>query len=117
MEYDVKKKEIFMAIQESGEMYLETILILSKSKDKVRAIDIADHMNYSKPSVSRGLGLLKDEGYISVDEGNNICLTEVGLKHAEKIYERHIGIGENLSDLLCDCFNYTYSHRITKLFI
>lgn len=91
-----------MAIQESGEMYLETILILSKSKDKVRAIDIADHMNYSKPSVSRGLGLLKDEGYISVDEGNNICLTEVGLKHAEKIYERHIILTKMFTSLGVD---------------
>ena len=78
-----------MPIQESGEMYLETILRLSKTKPSVRAIDIGEHMGYSKPSVSRAVGLLKNGGYITVDEGGHIALTDAGRNIAEKIYERH----------------------------
>lgn len=78
-----------MHIQESGEMYLETILRLSKEKASVRAIDICEHMGYSKPSVSRAVGLLKNGGYITVDEIGHITLTEDGRTIAEKIYERH----------------------------
>ena len=91
-----------MAIQESGEMYLETILILSKTKEKVRAIDIAEYMNFSKPSVSRGLSLLKDEGYIYVDESNQITLTKNGSSHAEKIYERHVILTKMFTSLGVD---------------
>ncbi len=76
-------------IQESGEMYLETILVLSKKIANVRSIDVAHYMNYSKPSVSRGVGILKDDGYVTVDEGGFLHLTEAGLAIAEKIYERH----------------------------
>lgn len=78
-----------MKIQESGEMYLETILILSEKSASVHAIDVCDHMGYSKPSVSRALGILKKAGYITVDEYNHIHLTEEGKSLAEKIYERH----------------------------
>ena len=78
-----------MHIQESGEMYLETILELSKAKSSVRSIDVSEHMGYSKPSVSRAIGLLKNGGYITVDEGGHISLTEEGRRVAEKIYERH----------------------------
>ena len=78
-----------MHIQESGEMYLETILRLSKIKASVRAIDISEQMGYSKPSVSRAVGLLKNGGYITVDESGHITLTEEGRAIAEKIYERH----------------------------
>ena len=78
-----------MRIQESGEMYLETILILSRSTPHVRSIDIVEHMGFSKPSVSRAVGLLKNGGYISVDEDGYITLTALGLEVAEKIYERH----------------------------
>lgn len=78
-----------MHIQESGEMYLETILKLSKQKASVRSIDISEHMGYSKPSVSRAVGLLKSGGYVTVDEGGHISLTESGRGVAEKIYERH----------------------------
>ena len=78
-----------MAIQESGEMYLETILRLSKQSPYVRAIEISAFMGYSKPSVSRAMGLLRDQGYITVDEGGAIELTESGRRIAEKIYERH----------------------------
>lgn len=78
-----------MRIQESGEMYLETILILSKGSPRVRSIDIVEHMGFSKPSVSRAVGLLKGGGYISVDDDGYITLTELGREIAEKIYERH----------------------------
>lgn len=78
-----------MPIQESGEMYLETILYLTKEIGSVRAIDVAEHMGYSKPSVSRAVGLLKNGGYITVDEEGFLVLTDSGKDVAEKIYERH----------------------------
>lgn len=78
-----------MHLQESGEMYLETILVLSKRRPSVRAIDISDHMGYSKPSVSRAVNLLKNGGFITVDKDGFISLTENGLSVAQKIYERH----------------------------
>lgn len=78
-----------MNIQESGEMYLETILILSKKNEAVRSIDICDYMGFSKPSVSRAVGLLKGGGYILVDSDGHITLTELGFELANKIYERH----------------------------
>jgi len=91
-----------MPIQESGEMYLETILILSKKKATVRAIDICDYMNYSKPSVSRALGLLKSGGYVTTDKDGFITLTEVGLETATKILSRHRIITEFLIKLGVD---------------
>ena len=78
-----------MNLQESGEMYLETIYVLSKERASVRSIDVVEYMNYSKPSVSRAIGLLKNGGYISVDRDGHLSLTDVGLEIAEKIYERH----------------------------
>ena len=78
-----------MALQESGEMYLETIYVLSKANPHVRSIDISDHMGYSKPSVSRAVGILKGNGYIEVDADGFITLTEAGRSVAEKIFERH----------------------------
>ena len=78
-----------MHLQESGEMYLETILILSKKSNFVRAIDVGEHMGYSKPSVSRAVGLLKAGGYIQVDENGAITLLPPGQEVAERIYERH----------------------------
>ena len=78
-----------MRIQESGEMYLEAIYVLSKKPDKVRAIDVGQHLGYSKPSVSRALSILKNGGYLEIDENNHIRLTESGLATAQKIYERH----------------------------
>ena len=78
-----------MALQESGEMYLETIYVLSQESSAVRGIDIAEYMGYSKPSVSRGLGLLRDEGLIRNDKDGNIKLTEAGEILAKRIYERH----------------------------
>ena len=78
-----------MGIHESGEMYLETIHVLLKKNGVVRSIDISEHMGYSKPSVSRAVGLLKSGGYIQVDKDGYISLTESGIATAEKIYERH----------------------------
>ena len=78
-----------MSLRESGEMYLESIYVLRKIKGSVRSIDIAEYMNYSKPSVSRGVKLLKEDGHIVIDKNGYITLTERGLSVAESIYERH----------------------------
>ena len=78
-----------MKLQESGEMYLETILVLSQKGKPVRSIDIAEYMEFSKPSVSRAVGLLRSDGYIEVDNAGFITLTEKGMKCADKTYERH----------------------------
>jgi Mn-dependent DtxR family transcriptional regulator len=76
-------------LQESGEMYLETILILSRNGGGVRAIDVGEYMGYSKPSVSRALGLLKQGGYVQADAEGYLTLTECGREVAEKIFDRH----------------------------
>lgn len=78
-----------MAMQESGEMYLETIYILSQESDSVRAIDVGQYMGFSKPSVSRALGILKKDGLVTADESGHLKLSEEGNKIAEKIFERH----------------------------
>jgi Mn-dependent DtxR family transcriptional regulator len=78
-----------MALQESGEMYLETILILSQQKGAVRSVDISEYMGYSKPSVSRAVGLLKSGNYIVMEEDGHIALTPAGRQIAEKIMARH----------------------------
>ena len=78
-----------MHIQESGEMYLETIFVLQKKCSHVRAVDVAEHMGYSKPSVSRAMGLLKNGGFIEIAPDGSICLTETGVAAAQKIYDRH----------------------------
>ena len=78
-----------MSLHESGEMYLETIYVLSQKSNAVRAIDISEHLSYSKPSVSRAMGILKKGGYITVNSDGHISLTDEGLKTAAKTYERH----------------------------
>ncbi|MBQ9121115.1 MAG: metal-dependent transcriptional regulator [Clostridia bacterium] len=78
-----------MHIQESGEMYLETIYILSKKTSAVRSIDVCEYMGYSKPSVSRAVGLLKNGGFITVSGDGYLALTDAGLEIAKKMYERH----------------------------
>ncbi len=78
-----------MSLKPSGEMYLETIYVLCQEKSSVRSIDIAEHMCFSKPSVSRAVGLLKKGNFIIIDKDGYITLTEEGLKLAQKIYERH----------------------------
>lgn len=83
-------------MQESGEMYLETIYVLSKENPNVRAIDVGNHMGFSKPSVSRAVGHLKEEDLVTVDESGCLKLTRKGSAKAKKIYERHV----ILTDLL-----------------
>ena len=79
-----------MHLRESGEMYLETILVLTREKNReVHSLDVAEYMNYSKPSVSRAVGLLKKGGYLEVSKDGALTLTEAGREIAEKIYERH----------------------------
>ena len=91
-----------MHIQESGEMYLETIHVLYKKTGAVRAIDVCEHMGYSKPSVSRAMGILKSAGYIEVDKHGFITLTESGLDVANRMYERHTLLTELLVRLGVD---------------
>ena len=86
----VSKGVVCMELHESGEMYLETILILKNKFGYVRSIDIANEMGVSKPSVSRAVALLKDNGYISFDPNGMILLTDTGKAVAEKIYDRHM---------------------------
>ena len=88
-----------MSLQESGEMYLETIYTLINKNGCVRSIDICEHMGYSKPSVSRAVGLLKSGGYIEVDRDGYINLTEHGAAVSQKIYERHTIITDFLTSL------------------
>ena len=76
-------------MHESGEMYLETMLVLSREKGHFRAIDVSEHMGYSKPSVSRAMSILKRDGYITVDDAGLISLTDSGKLIAENIYDRH----------------------------
>ena len=78
-----------MHLQESGEMYLETIYILSQKSHRVRSVDVGEYMGYSKPSVSRAMGLLKKGGYVITNEEGCLSLTETGRELASKIYERH----------------------------
>jgi Mn-dependent DtxR family transcriptional regulator len=78
-----------MSIHESGENYLETILLLSKKKSEVRSIDIVNELNLSRPSVSRAMSILKNDGLITIESGGFITLSAEGLAIAERIYERH----------------------------
>ena len=89
-------------MQESGEMYLETILILRGKKEIVRAIDVAEDMGFSKPSVSRALSILKEENCIAVDDKGSISLTRKGSQIAKKIYERHVVLSDMLIALGVD---------------
>ena len=78
-----------MRLQESGEMYIETIYVLSQRQNVVRAIDVGEYMGFSKPSVSRALGLLKSGGYVVSEKDGHLSLTKAGLEVASKMYERH----------------------------
>lgn len=91
-----------MHLQESGEMYLETIYILTKKNHDVRSLDVAEYMNFSKPSVSRAVRLLKQGGYITVDPDGYLHLTDLGKEIASKIYERHTLLTEFLMRLGVD---------------
>ncbi len=83
-----------MQLKESGEMYLETIYVLHMQKGFVRSIDVCEEMGYSKPSVSRAVGLLRDGGYLTVGKDGGLNLTEAGLEVAERTYERHTVLSE-----------------------
>ena len=91
-----------MHLQESGEMYLESIYVLSKKGGAVRALDVAEYMGFSKPSVSRAIGLLKAGQYVTSNEEGHLQLTDAGLEVAEKIYERHTLITDFLVRLGVD---------------
>ena len=91
-----------MAMLESGEMYLETIHVLSQQMACVRSIDIVNHMGYSKPSVSRAMGILKNDGYILIAPDGGITLTDSGKAVAMKIYERHLVLTNLLMSLGVD---------------
>ena len=91
-----------MTIHESGEMYLETILILSQKLDHVRSIDVVEHMGFSKPSVSRGMKILREQKLIDVDGAGYLTLTDAGREIAEKIYERHTFLSTFIAKLGVD---------------
>ena len=91
-----------MAMQESGEMYLDTIYVLSQQSGSVRSIDVAEEMGYSKPSVSRAVGLLKNAGLLLMDETGSLKLTEAGEEKAKRIYERHTVLSRLLMNLGVD---------------
>jgi Mn-dependent DtxR family transcriptional regulator len=85
-----------MVLQESGEMYLETIYVLSQKKDYVRAIDVGEELNFSRPSVSRAIHILEEGGFLTIGRDGALRLTDAGREYAEKIYERHT--------ILTECF-------------
>jgi DtxR family Mn-dependent transcriptional regulator len=89
-----------LKIQESGENYLETILMLEQKNGSVRSIDIANELEFSKPSVSRAMSILKSAGMIIMDKNNQILLTEAGRQKAEAVYERHCLLSHFLEQIL-----------------
>lgn len=91
-----------MPLKESGEMYIESIYVLSKNSNSVRSIDVGEYMGYSKPSVSRAISLLKKGGYVNMDKDGYLTLTDIGVEIAEKIYERHTFLTKLLTDLGVD---------------
>lgn len=91
-----------MSLHESAEMYLETIYRLSLESANVRSIDLAEAMGYSKPSISRAVGLLKRDGYLLMDENGFLALTESGLAVAQKIFQRHTVLTKALMALGVD---------------
>ena len=91
-----------MRLQESGEMYLETILILSRKNGGVRSVDVGEYMGFSKPSVSRAIGLLRNGGFVEVGDGGGLSLTETGREVAGKTYERHQLLSAFFTDIGVD---------------
>ena len=88
-----------MSVHESGEMYLEAILVLGKNSGFVRSVDVSAYLGYSKPSVSRAVGILRKEGYLEVDADGGLTLTDTGREIAEKIFERHTVLSQVLMRL------------------
>ena len=91
-----------MNLQESGQMYLESIYVLSQRSNAVRSIDVCEYMGFSKPSVSRAIGLLKSGGYVVADKNGFLSLTDEGYKVAKKVYDRHTIITDLLIRLGVD---------------
>lgn len=91
-----------MKLQESGEMYLETILVLSQRMPHVRSIDVCEEMGYSKPSVSRAMSILRNNGYVIMDNNGFLILTDTGRAVAEKIYDRHNTLSAFLAEIGVD---------------
>ena len=91
-----------MGVHESGEMYMEAIYVLSKKNGFVRSVDVGEYLGYSKPSVSRAMGILRSGGYIEVDSDGGLSLTDSGLAIAEKIYERHTLLARMLEHIGVD---------------
>ena len=91
-----------MTVRESGEMYLEAILVLARKSGYVRSIDVSEYLGYSKPSVSRAMGILREGGYILMEKDGAITLTDSGRNLAETIYERHTVLSELLMRLGVD---------------
>ena len=91
-----------MSIHESGEMYLETVYILSRKSRTVRSIDVAEYMGFSRPSVSRAIGLLRKDGFILIDDQGFLKLTESGEKTAKRMYERHTLLSQLLMNIGVD---------------
>ena len=89
-----------MKIQKSAEDYLEAMLVLQEKNGYIRSVDIAAELNYSKPSISRAMNILKDDGFITVESGGQIMLTEKGKAKAESVYERHVIITEFFEKVL-----------------
>lgn len=102
LQLNKSKKGSVMNIQESAEMYLETILILSKKSDFIRSIDIVNYTGYTKPSISRAVNLLKKNGYLNIDEKGHIVLTTSGATIAKSIYERHCVLTDLLINIGVD---------------
>lgn len=92
----------FMALHESGQMYLEAIYVLSQKGERIRSIDICAYLGYSKPSVSRAVGILKKDGFIFVEADGTIALTDAGRKLAEEMYDRHTTLSKLLMALGVD---------------
>lgn len=90
---------ITMSVHESGEMYMEAVLVLKQKTGFVRSVDVAEYLGYSKPSVSRAMGILRKEEYLTVDDSGGITLTEKGSALAEMIYERHTLLARTLMKL------------------
>lgn len=91
-----------MALHESGQMYLEAIYVLLQNNEKIRSIDICSYLGYTKPSVSRAIGILKKENYIAVDSVGYITMTDKGKEFAEQLYERHTVLSNMLIALGVD---------------
>ena len=115
-----------MTLRESGEDYLETILILQERTGYVRSIDVANELGYSKPSVSRAVGILKEHGFLTVERDGQLVLTELGLSRANEIYDRHklltkflnkvLGVSEeNSSEDACRIEHVISSETFEKL--